>query len=499
MSDKTVQASKFSTLRSLFWPIYSFETKKVVLMGLLLFCMLFEYTTVRILKDAFVVNSSGADIIPFLKTFLILPAAAAYVVLYAWLNRKFDSKTVFYIITGGFGLFFLFFGNILYPNANSIHLSSATLEKLCTAYPRLANPISMFGLWSYSTFYVLAELWGTIGITQMFWEFANMITSTEESGRFYITFQSIGNYALIVAGLTIQNMFDKTSGTAMLDAKQVSFACNLVFMFTMISFVLYYVLNSSSDIMANAKSKETKIIKKAKPGFIESAKTILKSRYLGYIAFLLIAYGMSINLVEVTWKGVMKQYASSSGISYVYLQSNTFIYTGITAVIISTFGKSIVRSFGWRFTALVTPVGMLISGLIFFASVIFPNSLNFFIKHCGVTALFLGTMIGTAQNVFAKSTKYVLFDVTKEMAYIPLDESMKKEGKAAVEVLGGKGGKIFGSMIQILLSVFTGISQKRFLELSPYLAIILGVICILWIAIVNLLAHDYNELVKHNH
>lgn len=495
MSNKTVQANKFSTLRSLFWPIYSFETKKVFLMGLLLFCMLFEYTTVRILKDAFVVTSSGADIIPFLKTFLILPAAALYVIVYSWLNRKFDSKAVFYIITGSFGLFFLFFGNVLYPNTDTIHMSSATLARLCEAYPRLSNPIRMFGLWSFSAFYVLAELWGTIGITQMFWEFANMITSTEESSRFYITFQSIGNFALIIAGFTVQNMFSKKSGTQMLNVKQVGFACTLVFVFTMISFVLYYILNADSSIIA-AKNTATEKQKKVKPGFAESASIIMKSRYLAYIALLLIAYGVAINLVEVTWKGVMKQYANQSGISYVRLQSMTFIYTGFTAVGISVFGKSIVRSLGWRFTALVTPIGMLVSGLIFFASIIFPNSLDFLIRHWDVTAIYLGTMIGAVQNVFAKSTKYVLFDVTKEMAYIPLDPTMKSSGKAAVEMFGGKGGKIVGSIIQILLSFSTGISSTRFLELSPYLAVILISICIAWIITVNLLAHDYNELIK---
>lgn len=494
MSDKTVQTGKFSTLRSIFWPIYWSEFKKVFLMGALLFCMLFEYTTVRILKDAFVVGSSGADLIPFLKTFLILPAAAGYVWLYAWLSRNFNYKTVFYVITGGFGLFFLFFGNVLYPHADMIHMSADRLTYLCTTYPRFANIIRLRGLIGYSLFYVLAELWGTIGITQMFWEFANLITTTEESSRFYITFQSIANYALIIAGWTVLNMFTEKTSNGMLAVSKVRTSCNLVFMFTVISFVLYYILNTMPDVKNNAKIAEGKK-QKEKPGFLASAKIIAKSRYLIYIALLLIAYGASINLIEVTWKGVMKQYSVASGVSYVGLQSKTFMYTGAAAIVISTFGKSIIKSCGWRFTALVTPIGMLISGLIFFASVIFPNSLNFFISHLGLTSLYVGTMIGTAQNVFAKSTKYVLFDVTKEMAYIPLDDTMKKEGKAAVEVLGGKGGKIFGSVLQIILSFITGISSARFLELSPYLAIILTMICVVWIAIVNLLAHDYEKLI----
>lgn len=47
-------------------------------------------------------------------------------------------------------------------------------------------------------------------------------------------------------------------------------------------------------------------------------------------------------------------------------------------------------------------------------------------------ALLIAVYVGMVQNILSKSTKYALFDPTKEMAYIPLD----KESKASARHYG---------------------------------------------------------------
>lgn len=75
------EEGKFLGIAPLTW-------KKVIPLGFMLFCILFNYTILRDTKDVLVVTApgSGAEIIPFLKTWVNLPLAIGFTVLYAKVN-----------------------------------------------------------------------------------------------------------------------------------------------------------------------------------------------------------------------------------------------------------------------------------------------------------------------------------------------------------------------------------------------------------------------------
>ena len=108
----------------------------------------------------------------------------------------------------------------------------------------------------------------------------------------------------------------------------------------------------------------------------------------------------------------------------------------------------------------------------------------------GTTPLMLAVFFGMAQNIMSKSTKYSLFDPTKEMAYIPLDQEQKVKGKAAIDVVGARLGKSGGSIIQQgLLVVFGSIAA-----ITPYVAIILMAFIVAWMFAVRSLSRQFLAL-----
>lgn len=146
-------------------------------------------------------------------------------------------------------------------------------------------------------------------------------------------------------------------------------------------------------------------------------------------------------------------------------------------------GSNILRRVPWSVAALVTPTVLLVTGVAFFGLIVFEDRLGFIAEFLGVGPLVLAVYTGLIQNVMSKSIKYSLFDPTKEMSYIPLDDEMKSKGKAAVDVVGGRFGKAGGGVIQS--TVFLLFPSYTFNEATPFFGFVFILVMVAWVSAVG--------------
>lgn len=484
---------EFGKWRSFFWPVHGYELKKLLPMFFMFFFISFNYTILRDTKDTLIVTSSGAETIPFLKVWGVVPAAILFMLIYAKLSNILSKENLFYTTIVPFLIFFGIFAFFLYPNRDLLH-PHASADYLQSILPAgLEGLISVYRNWTYSVFYILSELWGSVVLSLLFWGFANDITRVMEAKRFYSLFGLGANLALLFSGPAIVYVSDiRKHLPADIDAWQISlnYLMAMVVVAGLAVVAIYWWINR--NVLTDPRfydPKEEKKAKKSKPkmGVFESFSYLLQSRYILCLAILVIAYGICINLVEVTWKSQLKlQYPNANDYS-TFMGKFSFV-TGLVTIFMMLFvGGNLIRRKGWGFAAMVTPAVLLITGAGFFAFVLFRENLAGYIAALGTTPLMLAVIFGAAQNIMSKSAKYSLFDPTKEMAYIPLDQESKVKGKAAIDVVGARLGKSGGSFVQQGLLVALG----SLAAITPYIAVILFAIIFAWLVAVRALNKQF--------
>lgn len=503
---------EFTGWRKLLWPIHSHEVKKFLPMGIMMFCILFIYTVLRDTKDAILVNApgAGAESLAFAKGIGVTFSAIVFMILYTRAANLFNREGLFYVTALPFLLFFGAYPYVIYPFVDSLHMSLETIQNYQEYYPNIKWIIPLVGNWTYTLFYILSELWGSAVLSLLFWQFANAITPVKEARRFYGMFGFLGNFGLLLSGPAIIFVSDSIHKMGLSRSESTILMLKYLMAFVIVAGVIllytFYWMNRNVltdkrfyDPQAMGEGKK----KKAKLSMMESFKYILQSPYLGLIAMLVLAYGVSINLFEGVWKGQIK-IAYPTEVEYNRVMGGLSTVTGGIAVVLMLVGSNLLRAFSWRTCALITPA-VLISGILVFFGVIYYNntlipegvkiveaiSQGLIQKELIVFAVVLGLFV----NAFGKAVKYSLFDPTKEMAYIPLDPELKVKGKAAVDVIGGRGGKSLGSYVQMgLLTAFSG---SALYQLVPIIAPIAVGIVFLWILSVFGLSKRFKTLTEN--
>jgi AAA family ATP:ADP antiporter len=465
-----------------------------------MFCILFNQNILRILKDSIVIAEISAEVTSFAKVYCVTPAAAIFVVIYAKMMNSYSFERIFNYLQWFFVVFFAVFAFAIYPNAHLFHIDPVQLETLMNDHQHLKWFIALGGYWSYILFYVLAELWPNIFYVLLFWQFANEITTTAEARRFYTLFSLFGNSSLIIVGLMMMNLASEQSilksyftsisnQTLLIEAAVTLVIISSVLCSILVRFVHAKVM-TNPILYIKAKSDNGD---KVKLGLKDSFKYISKSKYLWLLLICSAAFGLSMNLVEAVWKAKMKELYSTVN-AYAEFNGLYILWTGVAIMIMTIIGNNIMRNHNWFVAAVITPLIIMITGIMFFILVVFDQSIfTWFNNSAILTPLALAVSLGAVQNILAKGAKYSIWDTSREMLYIPLDNELKTKGKAAVDVVSSKIGKSSSGLVQSILFVL--IPSATFTSISPFLMVIFIIVCIVWIYAVRKIYHEYQKLI----
>ncbi len=496
-----MSSKDFGKLRTFLWPIHGSEMRQFLPMLVIFFLICFNYNILRSTKDSLIITApnSGAEALPFLKVWAVVPAAFLMTFIFTRLSNKFSRENLFYVLFSIFLSFFILFAFVLYPLRDTLH-PHALADWLQTTLPiGFKGLIAIFRYWTFTLFYIMSEMWSTIIMTVLFWGFANEVTRVKDAKRFYGLFGIGANFSGIVSGQVAANISLRAFNPHLpfgSDSwgQSVILICSIVVLCGIACMALFRWIHRK-EMGYNAPHIDAEIPKKGAPkikmGMRKNFAHLAKSKYLILIALIVLTYHISENLIEVVWKDQVRQLYPNPAEFNAYMGQ---VLTAIGVIATSTaifVSGNVIRQFGWTTSALIPPLTILITGVFFFAFLLFKSSfMGMLALFLGSTPLAIGVFFGSLQNCLARASKYTLFDATKELAFVPLSLESKLKGKAAIDGVGSRLGKSGGSLIhQGLLMVFGTVALS-----TPFVGVLLLFAVGGWILSVKSLGTHFKAL-----
>lgn len=437
--------------------------KRIVVMSLIFFLICVVHNILYNMKDALVITAigSGAEVIPFIQLWLLFPVTCGMTLWFTNLLRQKGLVKVIERLLTAFLVFFVIFTCVLYPCRDFVEphaLAEAVVEYVPTG---LVGLVAMVRHWILSVFFVVAEMWACMVTAVIFWTLANEITPLDEAQQSYSWVRVGGALGAAIGG-------------------QVPIITNFIMPDLSVYGLMGVVIVGCGSTLLLIRYLVTRLVERpiganvqAQESLMQQVMGLFRSRYLLCLAVMVIAYNLVMNLFEIVWKAELKLiYTDFNHYNAVLGHASTLC--GILTVILSLAMPKLLEKLGWTKIAMISPVFQLVSSGIFFGILLCQE----YVPMDHETLVLLLVVLGGIQFSAGRASKHSLFDVSKDMAFIPLESHVKAQGKAAVDGLGSRMGRSAASLIhQGLLLVFATVGGG-----VPVLAVVVVAVIVGWMA-----------------
>lgn len=469
------------------------------------FLLSVAFTIFKIQKTSNIVLKEGAQGIPSVKLIVFFFAIlAAYA--YTSLSNQVSYERLSYWLLGFFFGMFSLYAFVIYPNIDAL---KPNIKQL---FPNYKNymPVKLYGDWPIVFFYLLAELFGQFCIVVFFWGVANDIYNKQQARRFYQWFIGAGCIGGVTGAMLSRRIsrFAKYSITSLSGSKpnlnrlvlekasQLTSVCALIALM-LVGLIYKYI----RDHIPPAKLTVKKEIKK-KPSFLESIRLIYTNSYLIALAVMIICCGVSMNIVQVTYKGYLKKHASSDVVKYIDYEAGASMWINIFSIFACFIITPIlVRRLSWKRFATLPVAIIFIFGASFFTASSFKHwGWLSFLDNVNQQNAFV-TRIALIDSVVAMSVKYSFFDNVKERAWLGVDRATQQQGKGPIDVVSSRSGKAISSAIHLIfMNLFMlayGLDELKDVSvLSPYLLVVFCILIASWLYSVNYIGNELERQKK---
>ncbi|MGB0356825.1 MAG: Npt1/Npt2 family nucleotide transporter [Cytophagales bacterium] len=440
----------------------------------------FIYAIVKSLKDPLIATAKegGAESISFVKGFIVVPASILFVFLYGFLMNKYPPRKIFYGIMLCFIGYFLLYALVLFPNAE--YLSPKThFEALMKNCPNQKYIWAAYLNWVHVTFFVASEFFAQIVIVLLFFSIANEIYHFKSAKK---------NYHLLIAGGFVggllgtfyMDLVDYIYGKKSVESVPLILLTS-VFMACMLLLVYRWL---DQQFLQKERGHVNRCIQKEQQlSLWENIRHLITHKRLLGIAIMVFGANLIPQLMEGIYNACLKEchpkFAGNWEFGRKVLQLSILlsIFTGFFL------SGNIIRKWGWKVTAYIMPVTVLVSGTLFLLAAHYKHHLGFLETYLHCTPAKFVVYLGAAQHLLWKVAEYVFFDKTREMAYINCDANARRKGKAVIDLLGSRSGKALGNQVQTLIMCLAGVKSVLSVTLPILFCLVLA--CIPWFYSIN--------------
>ncbi len=440
------------------------------------------------MKDSLVITAEGADVevIPFIQLWMLLPATLLATWVFTYLASRYSQRTLFQLVLGGFLAFFVVFTCVLYPLRDFIHLHEFALGASAQLPNGLRGLVGMLRNWSFSAFFTMSELWGSMVTSVLFWSFANAISNLQQAKRSYGLYAMGGNLGATMAGLIPPLVGGISPELSIYILLVVIIVSGLVSLAVFQWLTRYVLIGSEYDCIHQVIDPSEK---PEKISLLVSLRMLICNRYLLCLAVIVFAFNFVNSIGGVVWKDQLKRVCGDFNAYNNYLGYTTTAI-GVGAMILAGFLPRILNTLGWTATAMLCPASTGVASVCFFGILCFGSYLPFE----SVTILGIVVLTGGLMEVLGRMTKYSVFDGTKDLAFIPLETELKLKSKAVIDGALSRIA-ISGSAIvqQLCIIVFSSLGQSM-----PMIFVIITGCIFVWVVSACSLGYQFADLTQQS-